>query len=76
MATQSDDVLLKLLIVRCQLGDDAAFTELVSCYHARLYKYFHRFVGDIHTVNDLCQDVWYDVFRSIGKLNDVEAFPA
>lgn len=76
MATSSDAVLMKLLIVRCQLGDDAAFTELVSGYQTRLYQYLHQFIRDINTVNDLYQDVWLDVFRSIGKLKDVEAFSA
>ena len=76
MATHSDAVLMKLLIVRCQLGDGAAFTELVSKYQSRLYQYLHQFVRDIHTVNDLYQDIWFDVFRSISRLKDVEAFTA
>jgi len=72
--TRPDSILVQLLIVRCQLGDDVACTELVSRYQLRLHQYLKQFVRDNNTVNDLYQDIWFDVFRSISKLKDIEAF--
>src|SRR4051812_38250189 len=64
----------QLLILRCQTGEEAAFEEIVRAYHARLRSFVRRMLDDDHAADDLLQDVWFDVFRSVGKLKDLGAF--
>jgi RNA polymerase sigma-70 factor (ECF subfamily) len=66
----------QLLVIRCQTGDDAAFTELVARYGPRL-RYYLRKMGDRpEDVEDRLQDIWFDVVRGVGRLADPQAFPA
>ena len=68
MSVQSDAVFENLLIVRCQNGDDAAYAELISRYQTRLhYDYLRQLVRDREAIDDLYQDVWFDVFQSLKK---------
>ena len=69
-----DRVYLKLLAVRCQVGDGAAFTELVSLLQPRLRAFLGKLLADSHRVDDLAQDVWLDVFRDLKRLSDPGAF--
>jgi RNA polymerase sigma-70 factor (ECF subfamily) len=65
----------RVLVLRCQTGDEAAFAELVDRYGPRL-RYFVRRMLDAGDPDDVLQDVWLDVFRGLPRLADVGAFPA
>jgi RNA polymerase sigma-70 factor, ECF subfamily len=65
------------LVVRTQLGDEAAFEELLRMYSPRLRFYVGRMLGEKHTnADDLLQEIWLSVFRALPKLNDAAAFRA
>lgn len=64
----------RLVVLRAQAGDRAAFHELVAAYQQRLTYYVHRLVQDAHQARDILQDVWLDVFRTLGKLQSPAAF--
>jgi RNA polymerase sigma-70 factor (ECF subfamily) len=64
----------RLLVLRCQAGDESAFAELVERYSPRL-RYFVRRMTD-GDPDDLLQEVWIDVFRGLPRLADTAAFPA
>jgi RNA polymerase sigma-70 factor (ECF subfamily) len=66
----------RLLVLRCQTGDPIAFEELVLLYQPRL-RYFLRAMlrGDLD-VDDHLQEIWLDVHRGIGRLNEPSAFSA
>jgi len=66
----------RVLILRCQTGDEAAFADLVERYHARLHYYLGKMLGDVHQTEDALQDVWLDVFRALPRLKDAAAFAA
>jgi RNA polymerase sigma-70 factor (ECF subfamily) len=72
---QLDRLYERLLVVRCQAGDEAAFAEFVERYHARLRRFLRRMLGE-QQADDALQDVWLDVWRSIGRLEDVAAAQA
>jgi RNA polymerase sigma-70 factor (ECF subfamily) len=65
----------RVLVLRAQTGDGAAFAALVESYRARLAYFLRKLLGG-GEVDDLLQDVWYDVFRSLPRLQDAAAFPA
>lgn len=64
----------RVLVLRAQMGDRAAFHELVTLYQERLTYYVHRLVQDWHQSHDILQQVWLDVFRTLGKLRSPSAF--
>jgi len=74
MADLADDVYRRLLVLRCQVGDRAAFEELVRQTQPRLGSYLHKVLVGEANVDDVIQDVWMDVLRNIARLNDPAAF--
>lgn len=60
----------ELLAIRCQLGERAAFDELVERWHQPLWKYVRRLVGDDATTAELVQEVWLGVLRGLNNLRD------
>ncbi len=75
MSDQLDRLYERVLVLRCQTGDEAAFAELVERYHHRLRAFLRGMIGDAHAADDALQEVWLDVFRGVGKLRDAGAFP-
>jgi RNA polymerase sigma-70 factor (ECF subfamily) len=63
------------LVLRCQLGDTAAFEELFGRFQPRL-RYFVRRLDQTGTdVEDLLQDIWLAVLRKITTLREPTMFP-
>ena len=60
----------ELLVVRCQLGDRAAFDDLTRRWHPSLWKYIRRVAGNDDAAKDMVQDVWLRVLRGIGRVRD------
>jgi RNA polymerase sigma-70 factor, ECF subfamily len=65
-----------VLVLRCRTGDEAAFAELVERYHPRLRYYLRQLLREPHTAEDVLQEVWFDVYRSLSRLQNISAFPA
>jgi RNA polymerase sigma-70 factor (ECF subfamily) len=76
MTDAADGIYRSVLVVRCQAGDRAAFEELVVLYQPRLRYFLQHMVRDADRVDDLLQEVWFDVFRQIARLADPGAFRA
>jgi RNA polymerase sigma-70 factor (ECF subfamily) len=62
------------LIIKCQQGDRQAFNRLVMQYQHLVYNFLYRLDSRMHNVEDLAQEVFIKVFRSIRKLKDVRQF--
>jgi RNA polymerase sigma-70 factor, ECF subfamily len=76
MPDPADRLYERVLVLRCQSGDEAAFAELVERYSPRLRYFLRKLLGDTHVAEDALQDVWLDVFRAVPRLADPAAFPA
>jgi RNA polymerase sigma-70 factor, ECF subfamily len=63
----------RILVVRAQTGDAAAFEELVDSPRLR---YFLRKLLRGEEADDAFQDVWLDVFRHLPRLADPQALRA
>ncbi|UGY92872.1 RNA polymerase sigma factor [Streptomyces gobiensis] len=63
-----------LLVVRCQLGEREAFTELVHVWHVPLLRYVRGMVGSQHVADDLVQETWVAVVRGLPRLRQPERF--
>jgi len=60
----------ELLAIRCQLGEPAAFDDLIARWHEPLWRYLRKLTGDDDTAAESIQDVWLKVLRAIPKLRD------
>jgi len=63
----------ELLIVRCRLGERAAFAELVRAWHDPVWNYVRRMLGP-ERAEDVTQEVWLAVFRGLPRLRDPARF--
>jgi RNA polymerase sigma-70 factor (ECF subfamily) len=66
----------RILVSRCQAGDESAFEELVSAYGPRLRYYLLKQLGSPDAADDVLQEVWLDVYRGIVRLRRPDAFRA
>ncbi len=66
----------RLLLLRCQVGDPAAFADLVGRHQARLNGYLRALLDNEAATADALQDVWLAVWRGLPHLRDPDAFVA
>jgi RNA polymerase sigma-70 factor (ECF subfamily) len=76
MSDATDRLYERVLVLRSQARDDAAFEEIVARYTPRLRYYLRKMLGNPQGAEDALQDVWLDAFRGITRLADPSAFPA
>jgi len=76
MTDQAELIYERLLVVRAQAGDEAAFAELVECYSPRLRYFLRKLLSSTDGAEDALQDVWLDVFRHLPRLADPQAMVA
>lgn len=76
MTELADRLYERLLILRCQTGDETAFAELVERYDRRLRYYLRKMLRGEDRLDDLAQEVWFDVFRGLPQLAEPGAFSA
>ncbi|MEV7287741.1 sigma factor [Streptomyces sp. NPDC093252] len=70
----ADDEALTRVVVRCQLGERAAFRELVDAWHTPVRRYVRGMTGDPHLADDLAQEVWIAVVRGLPRLRRPDRF--
>jgi len=59
------------LVRRCVAGDVVAWEEIVRQYHRRIYNICYRFAGSADDAQDLTQEVFIKMYRTLGSY-DVE----
>lgn len=57
------------LVRRCRAGDGAAWEEIVQTYSRRIYNLAYRFTSRADTAEDLTQEVFIRVYRSLNQYN-------
>ncbi|MBV8051976.1 MAG: sigma-70 family RNA polymerase sigma factor [Acidobacteriaceae bacterium] len=60
-----------LLVRRCVAGDAGAWEELVQRYHRRIYNICYRFAGSADDAQDLTQEVFIKMYRTLNSY-DIE----
>jgi RNA polymerase sigma-70 factor (ECF subfamily) len=56
-----------LLVRRCIAGDSAAWEDIVQRYHRRIYNICYRFAGTSDDAQDLTQEVFIKMYRTLGS---------
>ena len=60
------------LVARCLSGDDAAWEDLVRIHTRRVYGLCYRFTGRDAEAQDLTQEVFLRIFRSLRSFRSAE----
>lgn len=68
------EVLEELLVLRCQDGEAEALDALARLWHPRILRHAARLTGDREAAQDVAQEVWMAIARSIGRLEDPARF--
>ena len=66
----------QLLVVRCQLGERAAFDELVRRWSGPLHRYALKLSNDPALASDLAQDIWLRAIQGLPRLREAGQFRA
>src|ERR1700722_5002092 len=56
-----------MLVRRCIAGDAAAWEEIVQTYNRRIYNICYRFAGSADDAQDLTQDVFIKMYRTLSS---------
>jgi RNA polymerase sigma-70 factor (ECF subfamily) len=62
-----------LLVRRCRAGDAQAWEELVRQYHRRVYSICYRFAGSVEAAQDLTQEVFLRIYRTLDSYDAARA---
>lgn len=62
-----------LLVIRAQVGDDEAFSDLFRLFGEKTHRYLVGLVGD-SAADDVQQETWLTVYRRIGSLANPAGF--
>jgi RNA polymerase sigma-70 factor (ECF subfamily) len=57
------------LIERCLRSDDSAWEQIVSRYKRRVFHVSYKFTGRVADAEDLTQEIFLKVFKSLDKFN-------
>ena len=57
------------LVRKCRKGDGAAWEEIVQTYSRRIYNLAYRFTSRADSAEDLTQEVFIRVYRSLDQYN-------
>ncbi len=60
---------MKRLVLLCLSGDTAAWSQLVSAQHRRIYGICYRFTGSPTDAEDLTQEVFLKLYRSLSNFD-------
>jgi RNA polymerase sigma-70 factor (ECF subfamily) len=60
------------VVERCLSGDEGAWEQLVQTHTRRVYAICYRFVGRENEAQDLTQDVFLRVFKTLGSFRSGE----
>jgi RNA polymerase sigma-70 factor (ECF subfamily) len=63
-----------LLVVRCQLGEPAAFDALAARWHRPFWSYLRRLADHDAAAEEAVQETWVRVLRGLPRLREPERF--
>ncbi|MBZ5566224.1 MAG: sigma-70 family RNA polymerase sigma factor [Acidobacteriia bacterium] len=60
-----DNQVVASLVRRCAAGDAVAWEEIVQRFNRRIYNICYRFTGSQHDAEDLAQEVFIKIYRTL-----------
>lgn len=77
VADTTQHIYEQTLVLRSQIGDEAAFRELLESFGPRLLLYIRKMLeSSPEQVEDAAQDIWIAIFRGLPGLREANKFRA
>ena len=76
MSDGAGQIYERLLVLRCQGGDETALRELIERYSPGLRLFLAKICDRRSSADDLLQETWVDVYQKINRLENPDAFVA
>lgn len=74
MIMNKSQALDELLVIQCKQGDRKAFTLLVRRWQPNILRHAYRMTRDSAAAQDITQETWTAVIKSLGNLRDPAVF--
>jgi len=75
VSANTQSIYEQTLVLRSQIGDEAAFEELLRLYAPHLLRFTRKMMDSSpHQLDDLSQEIWVAIFRGLPGLRDVTKF--
>jgi RNA polymerase sigma-70 factor (ECF subfamily) len=75
MSATPETLYEQTLVLRSQLGDEAAFEELLELHGPRLLLFAQRMLqSSPESIADVTQEIWVAIYRSLPRLRDASRF--
>lgn len=75
MSANPQDIYEQTLVLRCQIGDEGAFRELLELHGPRLLNYTRKMMqSSPHLVEDVAQETWLAIYKALPRLRDAGKF--
>lgn len=74
MNRDAKHVLTEYQVLQAQNGSEAAFRELYALWHGDLQRYLTAKLGSTAAAEEVAQEAWIDLARSLSRLDDPGAF--
>ena len=68
-----DVQVVAMLVRRCIAGDATAWEEIVQTYNRRIYNICYRFAGTSDDAQDLTQEVFIKMYRTLSSYRTLDA---
>lgn len=74
MKRTAEQILVEWLILNAQLGEKAAFEQLLGLFYPKLLRFAARQLGDDEAARDVVQSALEVASKDLGRVNDPAAF--
>ena len=69
-----EDIYDEWLVLKCQNGDQKAYSQLIQKWNSKVHSQAYYHMRDSDGANDVAQEVWSSVIKSIHRLKDPVKF--
>ncbi|WDI32411.1 sigma-70 family RNA polymerase sigma factor [Hyphococcus flavus] len=76
MSRRAERIFDEFLAASARAGDREAFGRLAKRWQPKLFAHAYRLIGEREAARDIAQEVWADIIKGLGGLDDVRVFPA
>jgi RNA polymerase sigma-70 factor, ECF subfamily len=70
----NDRIEISLIVLHAMRGESRALERLIDRFDQRLLYFVRKMIVDPHRAQDIVQETWICVFRTLPKLRDPQAF--
>lgn len=74
MEKLTEHIIDEWLVLKCQAGDEKAFSLLVKRWHPKLIMQANRHTQNIEAARDIAHESWHAFIRGLNNLHDPAAF--